>query len=198
MSTADKRADGVAGVMDAHLRNHQADIHAAAVDSAAEQLDLLAPVTPEEFLEARSRLPDGASNLDVVREARRGRPPGSRNRRTDDFSKYLLSLGEHPAITMVRINDTDPAVLIEQSSILGDGRRKMTLLEALSLQVRCAEGLLPYIEGKAPQRVDVRIDTDGIMIFPGITDPERLAASIIDDGDVIEGSFMEIDEDDER
>jgi hypothetical protein len=137
-----------------------------------EQLDMLDPVTPEEILEARERLGPDAGRLALVRDARdarkRGRPRGARNKRTDDFARYLLSFGQHPAITMMQIQATDPHLLIEASkqekvhSFRGTGEpnvvvERMSYAEAQSLRIRCAEGLIPYLESKKPIAVDATI-----------------------------------------
>ncbi len=143
-----------------------------AEQSEQEQLDMLEPVTPEEILEARERLGPDAGRLALVRDARdarkRGRPRGARNKRTDDFARYLLSFGQHPAITMMQIQSTDPHLLIEASkqekvhSFRGNGDpniviERMSYAEAQSLRIRCAEGLIPYLESKKPIAVDATI-----------------------------------------
>jgi hypothetical protein len=58
---------------------------------SAEQLDMLDPVSPEEMMEAREQLGPDAGTFAVLshaREQKRGRPKGSRNKRTDDFARY--------------------------------------------------------------------------------------------------------------
>lgn len=143
-----------------------------AEQSEQEQLDMLEPVTPEEILGARERLGPDAGRLALVRDARdarkRGRPRGARNKRTDDFARYLLSFGQHPAITMMQIQSTDPHLLIEASkqekvhSFRGNGDpniviERMSYAEAQSLRIRCAEGLIPYLESKKPIAFDATI-----------------------------------------
>lgn len=139
--------------------------------AAEEQLELREPVSAEDMAEAREELGENAGRITVLkraREKRRGRPPGAKNKRTDDFARYLLSFGQHPAITMMQISSTQPEMLIQASmqekvhSFRKDGTpnvvtERMTYAEAQALRVRCAEGLLPYIESKKPVAIDATI-----------------------------------------
>ncbi len=154
----------------------------------AEQLDLLDPVSPEDMAEAREMLGPNAGRLAVLREARakkRGRPPGAKNKRTDDFARYLLSFGQHPAITMMQIQATDPEVLIEASqqekvhSFQKDGTanvviERLSYEQAQSLRIRCAEGLMPYLESKKPVAIDARIIGVRVIEEIGGRDPVGL------------------------
>lgn len=168
-----------------------------------QQLDMLDPVTPEEMLEAREILGPDAGRLSVLRHAReakrRGRPPGARNKRTDDFKRYLLGFGQHPAITMMQIQSTPPEVLVEASqqpkvhSFRKDGTanlvtERMTYAEAQSLRIRCAEGLLPYLESKQPVAVDMTFTGVSDLFIEGVTHTRGEMA------DLIEGDFMPVDD----
>jgi hypothetical protein len=163
-----------------------------------EQLSLLDTPTPEEMAEAREALGPEAGRLAVLRAARerkRGRPPGSTNKRTDDFAKYLLSFGPHPAKTMMEIQGTPPEVLIEASqqervhSFRKDGTpnvviERLSYEQAQSLRIRCAESLLPYVESKRPVAIDARIV--GVRVIeemPVARDPVR---------DLLEGEFVRV------
>ena len=130
----------------------------------AEQEDLFGPVTPEEMVEAREALGKAAGHMAVLREARerrRGRPKGARNRRSDDFEKYILQFGQHPAITLMQIQSTPPEVLIEASmqpkvhSFRKNGKpnivvERLSYQEAEAMRMRAAEALMPYLQGKKP------------------------------------------------
>jgi hypothetical protein len=186
-------ATGERGVMDAALRDAKALLEAAAVE---EQLDLLAPPSPEEMAEAREDLGPEAGKLAVVRHARekrRGRPKNSRNKRTDDFARYLLGFGQHPAITMMQIQSTPPEVLIEASkqekvhsfSKAGEARivvERLSYEQAQSLRIRCAEGLMPFLESKKPVAVDMTIR--GVDVIEEA--PRQLA------GGAVDGDFVEV------
>jgi hypothetical protein len=174
----------------------------------AEQLDMLDPVTPEEMLEARDFLGPDAGRMAVLRharEAKRGRPPGARNKRTDDFSRYIKSFGQHPAITMMQIQATDPHVLVENShrrvtKLKKGGKDRpdelvtfdeytLTYEAAQSLRIRCAEGLLPYIESKKPVAVDMSFSGVADLVIQGVTHSEAEMQQLL------EGDFMELPED---
>lgn len=160
----------------------------------AEQLDLLEEVTPEDMVEAREQLGPHAGRLSVLRQARetkRGRPKGSRNKRTDDFARYLLQHGQHPAITMMQIQSTTPEVLIEASqqqkvhSFRKNGEpnlvtERMTYAEAQALRIRCAEGLLPYIESKRPVAVDMSFSGLSDLIIAGVTHSDAEVQDVLD------------------
>lgn len=154
-----------------------------------EQLDLLAPVTPEEMVDARAELGANAGRTAVLRHARekrgRGRPAGSRNKRTDDFAKYLLGFGQHPALTMMQIQSTQPEVLMEAArrtvtKVLKGGKDQpdlvvkieeetLTYEGAQSLRIRCAENLLPYLESKKPVAVDMSFNGVADLMIEGVT-----------------------------
>ena len=165
--------------------------------AAEEQLELLAPVSAEEMAEAREALGPNAGRLTVLkvaRERRRGRPQGAKNKRTDDFARYILSFGQHPAITMMEISSAQPEVLIEASqqpkvhSFQKDGTpnvvtERMTYAEAQALRVRCAEGLLPYIESKKPVAIDATVR--GVRIVEEIGELKPVASAL-------EGEFVRI------
>lgn len=167
-----------------------------------EQLSLLDPVSPEDILEARQALGPEAGNLALLteaRERRRGRPAGSRNKRTDDFARYIMGFGQHPAITLMQIQSTAPEVLVENSkhekvhSFRKDGTpnlviERMTYDAAQSLRVRCAEALMPYLESKKPVAIDMSFTGVGDLVIEGVTHTRDEIA------DLIEGDFMPVDD----
>lgn len=168
-----------------------------------QQLDMLDPVTPEEMLEAQEELGPASGKLAQLRHARekkRGRPPGARNKRTDDFARYLLGFGQHPAITMMQIQATAPEVLIEASrqqkvhSFRKDGTanivtERLSYEQAQSLRIRCAENLLPYLESKKPVAVDMTFAGLSDLIIAGETHSEEEVRDILD------ADFAELPED---
>lgn len=176
------------------------DLVEAAREPDPMQLDMLDPVTPEEMAEARERLGPQAGRLSVLRDARdskRGRPPGARNKRTDDFARYILSFGQHPAVTMMQIQATPPEILIQASeqpkvhSFQRDGTanivtERLTYAEAQSLRIRCAEGLLPYLESKKPVAVDMTFSGISDLIIAGETHSDEEVR------DILEAEFAEV------
>jgi hypothetical protein len=192
-------ATGEQGVMAAVLSDAKSLLEAAAAVEE-EQLDLLAPPSPEEMAVAREELGPEAGKLAVLRHARekrRGRPKGSRNKRTDDFSRYLLSFGQHPAITMMQIQSTPPEALIEASkqekvhsfSKAGEPRiviERLSYEQAQSLRIRCAEGLMPFVESKKPVAIDMNIR--GVDVVEEA--PRQLTGHSVD-GDYVEVAAAE-------
>ena len=180
------------------LAESKALIEAAAAN-ADYQEDLFATVTPEEMVEARQALKakgeDAPSGMDVLREARvrrRGRPRHARNRRTDDFARYILSHGRDPALILIEIASTQPEVLMEAS------RRKrqqpyndkegnpveytesMSYQDAQALRIRCSDILMPYLHGKKPLQVDMTFTGLSDLIIAGQTHSDDEVESIID------------------
>lgn len=143
------------------------------LEQAAEQERQLELLSPEELAEARAELGPNAGGLSVVRHAReqrRGRPAGARNRRTDDFARYILGFGQDPAITLMQIQSTPTEVLMERSArqvtrVVGKGdsaklvhfEETMSYQEAESLRIRCAEALMPFVHSKKPVAIDATI-----------------------------------------
>jgi hypothetical protein len=168
-----------------------------------EQLSLLDPVTPEDIWEAREALGPDAGRLAVLTEARsrkRGRPPGSKNKRSDEFAKYILGFGQHPAITLMQLQSTAPEILMEASrrekvhSFRKDGTpnlvvEHMTYDAAQSLRVRCAEALLPYIESKKPVAVDMTFSGVADLVIEGVTHSRD------EMGEMLEAEFLPPDDD---
>lgn len=180
---------GGKSVADAMIRDAKALVETAKAREA-EQLDLLGVPDPEDIVEAREALGREAGPLAVLQEARRrGRPKGVRNRRTDDFRKYILGFGQHPAITLMQIQNTPAEVLVERSAAVDNPKRRMTLLEAESLRTRCAEDLLPYIEGKQPVKVDMSFSGVSDLIIEGVTHTSDEMA------DILEADFAPVDDD---
>lgn len=158
---------GAKSVADDVLRDAKALVEQAR-EHEAEQLDLLGVPDPEDIVEARELLGKEAGPLAVLAEARkRGRPKGVRNRRTEDFRKYILGFGQHPAITLMQIQNTPAEVLVERSAAVDPVKRRMSLGDAEQLRTRCAESLLPYIEGKQPVRVDMTVTGGSDLIIEG-------------------------------
>jgi hypothetical protein len=152
------------------LREAKALVEQAGVEEQ-QQLDLLAePMTAEEMAEAQERLGPLAGRMTVLREARearkRGRTPGSRNRRTDDFERYLSQFGPDPAVVMAQILADSEEAMVERSAAMDPIKRRLSWGDARQMRIRCAEALLPYRHSKKPVAVDATIR--GVMIVEEI------------------------------
>lgn len=118
-----------------------------------------------EVLAIQQELGPGATIGMAVTEYRRragagGRKRGSRNRRTDDFSRWLLSHGPHPGLFLTRMMARPTELLAAE---LG-----CKTVEAANLQVRCADILLPFHEGKKPVEVNVSGKGGMALVLPGM------------------------------
>ena len=195
MSTDRDDSRGEKTVMDQHLREAQQLVRDAAGEE--EQLSLLDPVTPDELAEAAEELGRSAGPLAMARHARekrgRGRPAGVPNRRSDDFRNYLLQFGRHPAIVMMEIASSQPEALMEISRHLDPEKRKMTFGEAQALRVRCAEGLLPYVESKKPVAVDLSVDGDFVLAVPGLNVNPEDEGGLLGGDEVLIGDWSEVE-----
>lgn len=163
----------------------------AAREGEARQSDLFGAPSPEAMLEAREVLGPNAGALAVASEARRrGRKPGSRNKASQEFKRWILSYGQHPAVTLMQIQSTPEEVLIERSKLAGDGKRKMTVHEASSLRVRCAEALMPFLESKQPVAVDMSFSGLSHLVMAGFTHTQDEVQ------DIINAKFLPVEDDD--
>lgn len=169
------------------------------IDQAREreqQLSLLEPVSPEEMARVREELGPKVGELTVLEEARkrRGRPKGARNRRTEDFRRYILKFGRHPALTMMEIQNTPPEVLMERSKMLDVPKNRLSYNAAQALRLRAAEGLMPFIESKQPVAVELSADGDFNLIIPGVNVSESDAAAAAEGSFVLDADYDEVEE----
>jgi hypothetical protein len=187
------------GSLEQALDEAKRDLEAAG--AAEEQLSLLDPVSAEEMVEAREELGPEAGRLTLLRHARekrRGRPKGSRNKRTDDLAKYLQQFGEDPLVGAMRLATTQPEILIEASRQeyvkyvtlgKGDTRRvekhvwtapTMSYGEAQALIMRARELISPYLHGKKP--VQLVHDFSGLrdLVIEGVTHSREEVEDIVD------------------
>lgn len=127
----------------------------------------------------------------AVREHRRrsgagGRKKGSRNKRNDDFARYLLQFGPHPGITLMRIQGRPVELLAAE---LGCDK-----LAAAHLQARAASELMPFMESKMPVKADVALhgqvtwveDRSGLPIDGGLVEGATGEPLLRLDGEMME------------
>lgn len=163
-----------------------------------QQLSLLGPVSPEEMQRVREELGPKVGEMTVLEEARsrRGRPKGSRNRRTEDFRRYVLQFGRHPALTLMEIQNTAPEVLMERSKMLDVPKNRLSYNAAQALRLRAAEGLMPFMESKMPVAIELSADGDFNLIIPGVNVSEEDAASAAEGSFLIEADYDDVPEGD--
>lgn len=162
-------------------------VHAAkvlfdeAANAEAHQLDLLAePLTAEEIADAQDQLGTNAGRLTVIHQAREnrraGRIPGSKNRRTDDFVRYLSQFGPDPAVVLMQIVGETEEAMLERSYANDPVKRRLSWGDARSMKIRAAETLMPYFHGKQPVKVDATIR--GVMVVEEIGATQNLGTTL--------------------
>jgi hypothetical protein len=195
MSTKPGAKDGGKTVADQLVAQSKALV--AQEKAQVQQFDFLDPVSPEEMAEAQERLGPDAGNLAVLRDARQargGRRKGSRNKRSEDFARFILSHGTHPAITMMQIQSTAPEILVERSKQIDPVKRRLSYGDAQALRVRCAEGLLPYVESKKPVAVELDAKGDFNLLVPGMNISEEDARKVAEGSFVFDAEYHDVEE----
>lgn len=102
----------------------------------------------------------GASPLDAALERMaqgfrkprrgRGRPQGSRNRRTEDWARLVLSTHRSPLLVLADFY----SMPVEELA----GRLQCDLLDAAKLQMAAAVALAPYVHQRLPQAVNLDVN----------------------------------------
>lgn len=131
---------------------------APAVEPPAEQLDMLgarAPAQPAAI--AAPAADEGGIG--------KGRPPGARNRRTDEMVRYLNRFGQGPLVGLAKIVN---AIRFDASG-LPDFTQLAAALgmkpgEAAMFWRGCAADLAPYMHQKLPIAVDVTGESAGSLV----------------------------------
>lgn len=134
-----------------------------------------------------------------------GRPPGSRNRRTEAVREYLLSQHRHPVAVMMELYSMTPAQLAERiglRQVLLNAKDEpeewgfdpAVLIELLKLQMRMAEAAAPYVAQKMAIAHEVTAD-GAVQVTLAMGGPDGVSlparGGLAGRGDlVIEGEVM--------
>lgn len=99
--------------------------------------------------------PDGIGELAPAPRGR-GRPPGSRNKSTEDWSRFLLTRYRSPLIGLAEIAQATPAALQQELGGAPDseGKGGVTLPECLRIIMSAQQALAPYLHQKQPTALD--------------------------------------------
>lgn len=98
---------------------------------------------------------------------RPGRPKGSKNRRTEAVTAWLLTQHRHPLAVMMEAYSMAPAAFAKSIGIASPDAD--TLLDIVKLQLRMAEAVAPYVAQKLPQAVQVEGGAALTLNFGGVT-----------------------------
>jgi hypothetical protein len=171
LSTSDKFSDAYKRVGAEAVAQAKHGLAQQQAEDEAEQLDLWdAPLSASELFAARADAGPIAGLVQVIEQARTGRAgriKGSRNRRTEDFIKYISQFGSDPAVTLMEIHSQTPEELMARSSMLDLREDRLSYRDAQALRVRCAEALMPFLHSKQPVAIDATIR--GVMVVEEIT-----------------------------
>ncbi|MBB5770134.1 hypothetical protein HNP47_000103 [Brevundimonas vesicularis] len=96
-----------------------------------------------------------------------GRPKGSKNRRTEAVTAWLLTQHRHPLSVMMEAYSMSPADFAKAIGIAQPDSD--TLLDIVKLQLRMAEAVAPYVAQKLPQAVQVEGGAALTLNFGGVT-----------------------------
>lgn len=108
-----------------------------------------------------------------------GRPKGSKNRRTEAVTAWLLTQHRHPLSVMMEAYSMSPSDFAKAIGI--NSPDPDTLLDIVKLQLRMAEAVAPYVAQKLPQAVQVEggaaltLNFGGVHLGPqtGVSSPAR-------------------------
>lgn len=100
-----------------------------------------------------------------------GRRPGSRNKRTEAVTAWLLSQGRHPLLVMMEAYAMSPAELCARIGIMDPGADQ--LLDVFKLQMRMAEAVAPYVAQRQAQAVQLDGKGGLTISFEGVSLPAR-------------------------
>ena len=98
---------------------------------------------------------------------RPGRPKGSKNRRTEAVTAWLLTQHRHPLAVMMEAYSMSPKAFAQAIGIAAPDSD--TLLDIVKLQLRMAEAVAPYVAQKLPQAVQVEGGAALTLNFGGVT-----------------------------
>ena len=124
--------------------------------------------------------------LDETGEKRgRGRPKGSKNKRTEDWTEYLLNNYRSPLIMFAETYSRPTAALALEL--------RCTFEEAFKIQMDAAKQLAPYVHQKLPQAIEIEGDKGLINLTMVVT--EAYAAIQSNTGiKIIDAETVEIEE----
>ena len=95
-----------------------------------------------------------------------GRPKGSKNRRTEAVTAWLLTQHRHPLSVMMEAYSMSPTDFAKAIGIASPDSD--TLLDIVKLQLRMAEAVAPYVAQKLPQAVQVEGGAALTLNFGGV------------------------------
>ena len=100
--------------------------------------------------------PDDTADGEIVPRGK-GRPPGSKNRRTEAWTAYIVGQYGSPLEALAKIYSADTEKLAAKVGA--------TKEDALKMQIGAANAALPYVHQRLPQAVEVKGEGLPILNF---------------------------------
>lgn len=161
----------------------------APTESAGQQLDLLSGAVEgadgepgaSPFDEALGRMAEGFGQP----RRGRGRPAGSRNRRTEDWARLVLTTHRSPLLVLADFYSMPVEELAR--------RLQCDLLDAAKLQITAARDLAPYVHQRLPQAVnlDVSGNLPVLHLHMGSSEPLPAVDAALEGVSIVMTDIME-------
>lgn len=104
-------------------------------------------------------LPDDDEAGEAAAAGKRGRPPGARNKKTEEFVQFVRAIGGDPLIGLAKASATDPLTL---AKALG-----AKPFDVWKLQQELRKALLPYFHAERPK--ELKVPGGGALAFAVFT-----------------------------
>lgn len=91
--------------------------------------------------------PEGVGEIGDDAPRRRGRPPGSRNKSTDEWVRFLTTRFDSPLIGLAQIAQAEPLALAKALAC--------SPLDAAKLKIQAATTLAPYLHQRLPLSLEI-------------------------------------------
>jgi hypothetical protein len=138
-----------------------------------------------------------------------GRPQGARNRRTEEWVRYLAGKYESPLETLLKLASKTPKALAEELGLYaynaGDpvldsaGHHVLAIGEAFRGQIQALQAALPYLHQKLPQAIEVKGRAAGVLVIGDISQGQENElsiefANVLENQDVMDLEPMQSDD----
>lgn len=100
-----------------------------------------------------------------------GRPPGARNKRTEEWTEYILSRHKSPLVFLAEQYTKSLKELVEEL--------KCDPLDARKLQVQAARDLAPYVHQKQPVAMEIEGKGRVLLIASGLPGAPELSSDAL-------------------
>lgn len=144
-------------------------------------IEQIGPGAPEADVEQAALFDDFEADAPMLvapieRSGKRGRPPGARNKSTEQWRQYLLSRYRSPLVGLMELYSRTPAELARELGLYAyhegelmldpaTGRPVLATGEAFKAQLAAMIAALPYLHQRLPQAVEVTTPQRGTLVL---------------------------------